>query len=95
MDGFTWKARIESALSGVGRDLHNMVRRFAQYLEGLQTSEKLVLAGVLMMGMFFLLLHHFQGRREGEEASVRFVGSMFLFVAVAAVFGWMASGQTV
>lgn len=94
MVGFIWTARIESVLSGVGRDLHDIVRHFTQDLERLQTTQKLVLAGLVIVGLFFVLLRHFRGQQEGESAGVQFVGLMFVCVTLAAGLGWLAGGQT-
>lgn len=89
-----WKARIDSALSGMGRDIDQMVRQGRHFLQGLETTEQLVLMGLLMIGLFYLLLGHTRGGDEEEKAGGRFVGILFMTVAMAACLGWMASGYT-
>ena len=91
MTGDNWKARVDSALSGVGRDLNEMVHKAKAFVSGLDTTEKLILLGLVLIGFFYLLLHHFQSREDGEKAGGRFVGLMFVMMAVAAGFGWMMS----
>jgi hypothetical protein len=86
-----WKARIESALSGVGRDLDVMVTQGRRFVEGLNTTEQLVLTGLALIGLFYLVFGHFKGGDEHEKAGGRFVGIMFMIVAMAAGLGWMAS----
>lgn len=46
------KERIESALSGVGRDLDDMVGQGKRFVEGLDTTEQLVLVGLVLIGLF-------------------------------------------
>ncbi|MDP1554816.1 MAG: hypothetical protein Q8L84_05090 [Hyphomonas sp.] len=94
MLGNNWKARIDSALSDVGRDLNNMVRQGAQFVEGLETTERLVLLCLVTFGTFYLLVGHFRGKTEDERAGGRFIGVMFMTVAAAASLGWMASSTT-
>jgi hypothetical protein len=85
------KERIESALSGVGRDLDDMVGQGKRFMEGLDTTEQLVLVGLVLIGLFYLVFGHFQGDDPDEKAGGRFVGIMFMMVAMAAGLGWMAS----
>ncbi|MBA4338537.1 hypothetical protein [Hyphomonas sp.] len=85
------KERIESALSGVGRDLDDMVGQGKRFVEGLDTTEQLVLVGLILIGLFYLVFGHFQGGDPDEKAGGRFVGIMFMMVAMAAGLGWMAS----
>lgn len=94
MFGDNWKARIDSALSGIGRDIDEMVRRGRQFVEGLETTERLVLLGLVMIGLFYLMLGHFRGGNEEDKAGGRFIGILFVTVAAAAGLGWMASGYT-
>lgn len=86
-----WKARIESALSGVERDLNDLLAQAGRFVAGLSTTELLVLMGLVLIGMFYLLLGHFRGGDEYERAAGRFVGIMFVMVVMAAGLGWMAS----
>lgn len=85
------KERIESALSGVGRDLDDLVGQGKRFVEGLDTTEQLVLMGLVLIGLFYLVFGHFQGGSEDERAGGRFVGIMFMMVAMAAGLGWLAS----
>jgi hypothetical protein len=94
MFGDNWKARIDSALSGIGRDMKDMARQGWQFLESLETTEQLVLLGLVMIGLFYLLMGHFKGGNEEEKAGGRFMGIMFMTVAAAATLGWVASGYT-
>jgi hypothetical protein len=86
-----WKARIESALSGVGRDLNDMVSQGSRFFEGLDTNGQIVLLSLVLIGLFYLVFGHFQGGDEDKRAGGRFVGIMFMMVAMAAGLGWMAS----
>ena len=86
-----WKARIESARSGVGRDLNDMVSQGSRFVEGLDTNGQIVLLSLVLIGLFYLVFGHFQGGDEAERAGGRFVGMMFMMVAMAAGLGWMAS----
>lgn len=94
MFGDNWKARIDSALSGIGRDLDDMVRRGRLFLQGLDTAEQLVLMGLVMIGLFYLLLGYFRAGNEDEKAAGQFMGIMFMTVAAAAGLGWIASGYS-
>ena len=94
MLGNNWKARIDSALSDVERDLNNMVRQAARFVEGLETTERLVLLCLVTFGMFYLMVGHFRGKTEDERAGGRFIGVMFMAVAAAASLGWIASPTT-
>ncbi len=94
MFGNNWKARIDSALSGMGRDLSDMAHRGRQFFESLETTEQLVLLGLVTMGLFYLLVGQFKGGNEEEQAGGRFMGIMFMTVAAAATLGWVASGYT-
>ncbi len=94
MLGNNWKARIDSALSDVERDLNSMVRQGTQFVQGLETTERLVLLCLVTFGMFYLLAGHFGGRTEDERAGGRFIGVMFMTVAAAASLGWIASSIT-
>jgi hypothetical protein len=85
------KERIDSALSGVGRDLNDMVGQGKRFVEGLDTTEQLVLMGLVLIGLFYLVFGHLQGASEDERAGGRFVGIMFMMVAMAAGLGWLAS----
>jgi len=88
-----WKARIESALSGVGRDLNDLLAHAARFVVGLSTTEQLVLTGLVLIGFLYLMFGHFRGGDEDEKAGGRFVGIMFVMVAMAAGLGWMASAS--
>ncbi len=94
MLGSNWKARIDSALSDVERDLNNMVRQGTQFVQGLETTERLVLLCLVTFGLFYLMVGHFRGKTEDERAGGRFIGVMFMTVAAAASLGWMASSTT-
>jgi len=94
MTGENWKARVDSALSGVGRDLDEMVHKAKVFVAGLDTTEKLVLIGLVLIGLFYLLLHHVQSREDGESQGGRFVGLLFVMVAIAAGFGWTVSDHS-
>ena len=94
MFGDNWKARIDSVLSGIGRDMKDMARQGWQFFESLETTEQLVLIGLVMIGLFYLLIGHFKGGNEEEKAGGRFMGIMFMTVAAAATLGWVASGYT-
>lgn len=91
MLGNNWKARIDSALSDAGRDLKDMVRQGMQCVQGLETTEQLILLCLVTFGMFYLLVWHFRGRTGDEHAGGRFIGIMFMTLAAAASLGWMAS----
>lgn len=86
-----WKARIGSALSGAGRDLNDMVSQAIRFVEGLDTNGRIVLLGLVLIGLFYLVSGHFQGGDEDKRAGGRFVGITFIIVAMAAGLGWMAS----
>jgi len=86
-----WKARIESALSGVERDLNDMVSQTIRFVEGLDMAGQIVLLGPFLIGLFYLVFGHFQSGDEDKRAGGRFVGIMFMMVAMAAGLGWMAS----
>jgi hypothetical protein len=86
-----WKARIESALSGVRRGLNDMVSQGGRFVEGLDKAGQIVLLGLVLIGMFYLVFGHSQGGDEDERAGGRFVGIMFMIVTMAAGLGWMAS----
>lgn len=94
MFGGNWKARIDSVLSGIGRDVEDMLRQGWQFFERLETTEQLVLLGLFIIGLFYLLVGHFKGGNEEEKAGGRFMGIMFMTVAAAAMLGWVASGYT-
>jgi hypothetical protein len=89
-----WKTQVETALHFIARDLAGMEREARQFLAGLNTTERLVLTGLLMIGLFFLLLSQFQKRDGAENGEGKFAGFLFLLVAVAAGAGWMISGDT-
>lgn len=86
-----WKARIESALTGVGRDLNDMVSQAIRFVEGLDKAGQIVLFGLVLIGLFYFLFGLFQGGDEDKRAGGRFVGILFMMVAMAAGLGWMAS----
>ncbi len=89
-----WKARIDSALSGIGRDLDRMAREARQILEGLDSTERIVLLGLMLIGILFLMLHYFRGRGEAEDGVGQFVGVLFMLTALAAGAGWTVAGYT-
>lgn len=95
MEGGLWKARIESALWNIGRDIGDMYRQVVAFLGQLSTMERLILIGLALMGTLYLLISHVARRRRGEAAESRFVGILFVFVAIAAGAGWLiASDRT-
>ena len=89
-----WKARLDSALSGMRRDLDDMVRQSRQFLERLDSTERVVLLGLLLIGVLFLLLHHFNSSDDNQNSTGRFVGMLFVMVTVAAGAGWMIADHT-
>lgn len=88
-----WKVRLDAVRDAAVRDASDMARQTRQFIAGLDTSERLVLLGLGLIGALYLLLNHFQGRDEGEPANGRFVGLMFVMTAIAAGFGWTISGH--
>jgi|JI10StandDraft_1071094.scaffolds.fasta_scaffold363747_2 hypothetical protein len=92
MSDVMWKARAESALSGVGRDVNELARQAKAYLAGLDTTERLVLLGLVAIGLFYFVLVYFQRREDEEKAGGHFMGLMFVLVALAAGAGWTISG---
>ncbi len=88
-----WKARLESALSGIERDLDDMVRQAKLFLERLDSTERIVLLGLMLIGFLFVLLHQFKSGDESQNEVVRFVGLMFAMTALAAAAGWTIGGQ--
>lgn len=88
MEGGLWKARIESALASIGRDIGDMYRQMTTYLGHLSTTERLVLLGLALMGTFYLIFSHLARRKTDEAAESRFVGILFVFAvsATGAVF---------
>ena len=88
MEGGLWKARIESALASMGRDIGDMYRQMTAYLGHLSMTERLVLLGLALMGVFYLLFSHLARRKRGEAAESRFLGILFVFAvsATGAVF---------
>jgi len=89
-----WKIRFDTVIQGIGRDLAAMAHDAKLFLTGLSTTERLVLTGLLMIGLFFLLLSQFQKRDGAEHGEGKFAGFLFLLVAAAAGAGWMISGDT-
>lgn len=87
-----WKTQVETAMHDIGRDLAAMTREAKHFLAGLSTTERLVLTGLLMIGLFFLLLSQFQKRDGAEHGEGQFAGLLFLLVAAATGAGWMMSG---
>jgi len=90
----TWKTQVEAAIHDVGRDLAEMTREAKHFVASLSTTERLVLTGLLMIGLIFLLLSQFRKRDGAEHGEGQFAGFLFLFVAAAAGAGWMMSGNT-
>jgi hypothetical protein len=90
----TWKTQVEAAIRDVGRDLAGMTLEAKHFLAGLSTTERLVLTGLLLIGLIFLLLSQFRKRDGAEHGEGQFAGFLFLFVAAAAGAGWMMSGHT-
>jgi hypothetical protein len=90
----TWKTQVEAAIHDVGRDLAEMTREAKHFLASLSTTERLVLTGLLMIGLIFLLLSQFRKRDGAEHGEGQFAGFLFLFVAAAAGAGWMMAGHT-
>ncbi len=95
MEGGLWKARIESALASIGRDIGDMHRQMTAYLGHLSTTERMVLIGLALMGTLYLLISHIARQRNGEAAESRFVGILFAFVAMAAGAGWLIASDRV
>ncbi|HAY08254.1 MAG TPA: hypothetical protein DCY26_16575 [Hyphomonas sp.] len=95
MEGGLWKARIESALASIGRDIGDMYRQATSFLGHLSMSERLVLIGLALMGTLYLLISHIARRRKGEAAESRFVGILFGIVAIAAGAGWLIASDRV
>lgn len=94
MDGANWTSRIDSALAKAARDLADIAGQARRFVAGLDLTEQLVLLGLLMIGLFYLLLTHFQASEDGQKAGSQFAGFLFASVAVAACFGWMVSDGT-
>jgi hypothetical protein len=92
MGGGLWKARLESALANAGRDISDMYRQMTAYIGNLSATERLVLLGLAMIGLFYLLFSHLSRRRNGDSPEGRFAGILFIMVALAALAGWMMSG---
>jgi hypothetical protein len=90
----TWKTQVEAAIHDVGRDLAEMTREAKHFLASLSTTERLVLTGLLMIGLICLLLSQFRKRDGAEHGEGQFAGFLFLFVAAAAGAGWMMAGHT-
>lgn len=94
MSGVSSTVRINSALSDLRHELGALFRQVKAYIVGLDTAEQMVLLGLLMIGLFYLVLNHFQRREDTERAGARFAGLIFVMVAVAAGFGLTVSGHT-
>lgn len=88
------RTQVETAIQNVGRDLAGMTLEAKHFLAGLSTTERLVLTGLLTIGLIFLLLSQFRKRDGAEHGEGQFAGFLFLFVAAAAGAGWMMSGHT-
>ncbi|MEQ9505992.1 MAG: hypothetical protein RLO80_06945 [Hyphomonas sp.] len=89
-----WKARLDSTLSGMERDLDEMARQARLFLERLDSTERIVLLGLMLIGVLFFLLHHFKGSDESQNQVGQFVGVLFAMVTVAAVAGWTVADYT-
>jgi hypothetical protein len=89
-----WKARLDSVLSGIGRDLDDMVRQSKLFLERLDSTERIVLLGLMLIGFLFVLLHQFNRSDENQNAVGRFVGLLFAMVTLAAAAGWTIADHT-
>lgn len=94
MEGGLWKARLDSALSNAGRDIGDMYRQVTAYTGNLSATERLILLGLAMLGIFYLVLSHLARRRKGESADGRFVGLLLVMMALAAGAGWLVSSGT-
>jgi hypothetical protein len=89
----SWKVQFDSVLAGVSRDMQSMSRDAREYLSQLDTTERLILLGLAFIGLFYLLIRHFRTRTEGEEAEQKSAGLLFVIVAFAVGFGWIASSH--
>ncbi len=88
-----WKTQIEPVLDGAARDFADLGREAKRFLAGLDTNEKLTLVSLVLIGLFVIVLKHFQRREDGEQASGRFAASLFVIGLVAVSLGLMASGD--
>ena len=87
-----WKALIEAALSGAGRDLNDMVSLGA-FLSKDWTRRGRQSCSARPDWPVLHCVWPFPGGDEDKRAGGRFVGIMFMMVAMAAGLGWMASGS--
>lgn len=94
MNGVSSTARINSALSDLRHELGDLFRQVKVFVVGLDTAEQMVLLGLMMIGLFYLVLSHFQRRDDTERAGAHFAGLIFVMVAVAAGFGWTVSSHS-
>jgi hypothetical protein len=89
-----WKTQIAPVLDGAARDFADLGREAKRFFIGLDTNEKVTLVCLLLIGLFVLMLNHFQRRDDGERATGRFATTLFVIALVAVSFGLMASGDS-
>ncbi len=94
MDGEIWTSRLDSALARAARELADLAGQARRFVAGLDLTEQLVLLGLVMIGLFYLVLTHLQASEDGQKAGGRFAGVLFVLLAVAAGFGWRVSEGT-
>lgn len=94
MSDVMWNVRMESVLSDIGRTLGEFTRETGRFLASLDTTEKLVLLALALIGLFYVVLHHFQRREDESHAGGQFAGMMFVMASLAAGVGWTLSNHT-
>lgn len=93
MIGAIWKVRLDAACSVVARDASDMARQMRHFIASLDTTERMVLIGLALIGAFYLLLDQFHAGDDARPANGRFAGIMFALTAIAAGLGWAISGR--
>lgn len=88
-----WKVRLDAAWSTAARDASEMARQLRQFMASLDTTERMVLIGLALIGALYLLLDQFHGGEDAKPANGRFAGIMFALTAIAAGLGWAISGR--
>ncbi len=91
MSNGVWKAKLDSMLHAVSRDLGDIWLELKYVFASLDTAERIVLLCLVAIGSFYLLLGHFQRGSSGDDSTVRFAGLMFGAVVLLASAGWMVS----
>jgi NhaP-type Na+/H+ or K+/H+ antiporter len=89
------RADLDAALAGLERDFGRVAREMEQFFSVLGTTEKLVLVGLTLLGLFYLLIRNVQRRRSEEQAEQRFVGLLLVVLTFAVGLGWIVADRHV